>query len=265
MNGDGVHSLGTAVSVGAALLCVVVTLIETRRERAALGRLRLLFGVGVAKSPGAAWWTRGPALRTWGPVAAVALGVAVFVGGFAGCVTGLLAAYGMRRRQRRSRAAAGGHRRDRDAGRQLPLCADLLAACLAAGARPSDAAEAVGRSLGGPLGDGLIRVAAEVRLGGDPERCWERFGRLPAAKGLARCLARASHTGVAPVQEVARLAADYRAARGRSALARARRAGVLATAPLGLCFLPAFLLVGVIPVVMGLTAGILAGGSGQGP
>ncbi|MCM2420688.1 type II secretion system F family protein [Streptomyces sp. RKAG293] len=261
MTGDRVHSLGTAVSVGAAVLCVVVTVIEARRERAALGRLRLLFGVRVARRPAAAWWTRGPALRTWGPVAAVALGAAVFVGGIPGCVTGLLAAYGIRRWQRRSRTA-GGQDRDAGAGRQLPLCADLMAACLAAGARPGEAAEAVGRSLGGPLGDGLIRVAAELRLGGDPERCWERFGRLPAVKGLARCLSRASHSGVAPVDEVARLAADYRAARGRSALARARRAGVLATAPLGLCFLPAFLLVGVIPVVMGLAAGILAGGSG---
>ncbi|QNA74501.1 type II secretion system F family protein [Streptomyces sp. So13.3] len=261
MSGDRVHSLGTAVSVGAAVLCVAVTVIEARRERAALGRLRLLFGVRVAKNPGTAWWTRGPALRTWGPVAAVALGAAVFVGGIPGCVTGLLAAYGIRRWQRRARTA-GSHDRDVSAGRQLPLCADLMAACLAAGARPGEAAEAVGRSLGGPLGDGLIRVAAELRLGGDPEQCWERFGRLPAVKGLARCLARASHSGVAPVDEVARLAADYRAARGRSALARARRAGVLATAPLGLCFLPAFLLVGVVPVVMGLAAGILAGGSG---
>ncbi|MEU3464957.1 type II secretion system F family protein [Streptomyces sp. NPDC006733] len=264
MTGELVHSLGTAVSVGAAVLCAVVTVIEARRERAALGRLRLLFGARVAQSSAAAWWTRGPALRTWAPVAAAALGAAVFVGGLPGCAAGLLAACGIRHWQRRSRAA-GGRDRDRSAARQLPLCADLMAACLAAGARPSDAAEAVGRSLGGPLGGGLIRVAAEVRLGGDPERCWERFGRLPAAKGLARCLARASHSGVAPVDEVARLAADYRAARGRSALAGARRAGVLATAPLGLCFLPAFLLVGVVPVVLGLAAGILAGGSGQGP
>lgn len=264
MNAGGVRSLGAAVLVGAAVLCLVVTVIEARRERAALGRLRMLFGVRVAKRPGTAWRTRGPALRTWGPVAAVALGAAVFVGGLPGCVTGLLAAYGTRHWQRRSRAA-GGPSRDREAARHLPLCADLMAACLAAGARPGDAAQAVGHSLGGPLGDGLIRVAAEIRLGGDPERCWERFGRLPATKGLARCLARASHSGVAPVEEVARLAADYRAARGRSALARARRAGVLATAPLGLCFLPAFLLVGVVPVVLGLAEGILAGGSGQGP
>jgi hypothetical protein len=36
-----------------------------------------------------------------------------------------------------------------------------------------------------------------------------------------------------------------------------RRAGVLAAAPLGLCFLPAFVLVGVVPVVTGLAGSFL--------
>ncbi|NJA60175.1 translation initiation factor IF-2, partial [Streptomyces sp. NEAU-H3] len=38
----------------------------------------------------------------------------------------------------------------------------------------------------------------------------------------------------------------------RGATAAARRAGVLVTAPLGLCFLPAFLILGVAPVLLGL-------------
>jgi pilus assembly protein TadC len=129
-----------------------------------------------------------------------------------------------------------------------------MAACLAAGAGPREAADAVGRSLGGPLGDALTRIAAELRLGGDPAACWARLG----SHDLGRCLERASSTGIPPVGEVSRLAAAYRAERTRAAVARARRAGVLATAPLGLCFLPAFLLVGVAPVVMGLAGSILA-------
>jgi pilus assembly protein TadC len=132
-----------------------------------------------------------------------------------------------------------------------------MAACLASGAGPREAADAVGRSLSGPLGEALTRIAAELRLGGDPARCWGRFGPYD----LGRCMERACTTGVPPVDEVSRLAASYRTERGRVALARARRAGVLATAPLGLCFLPAFLLVGVAPVVMGLAGTILAGGS----
>jgi pilus assembly protein TadC len=151
---------------------------------------------------------------------------------------------------------------DLDAADGLPLCVDLMAACLAAGASPEEAAGAVGRSLGGPLGTALIRAQAELRLGAEPAQCWQRLGRLPAAREMGRCLARASMTGAAPVAEMSRLAADCRARRARSALGRARRAAVLATAPLGLCFLPAFLLVGVAPVVIGLAGTVLGGHTG---
>jgi hypothetical protein len=38
----------------------------------------------------------------------------------------------------------------------------------------------------------------------------------------------------------------------------ARRVGVLVVAPLGLAFLPAFVLLGIVPVVIGLAAPLLA-------
>ncbi|MGV9876332.1 type II secretion system F family protein, partial [Streptomyces cellulosae] len=56
------------------------------------------------------------------------------------------------------------------------------------------------------------------------------------------------------------LAAEARAEWSRSATARARRAAVLISAPVGLCFLPAFIAVGVLPVVIGLAGGVLEGG-----
>jgi len=71
---------------------------------------------------------------------------------------------------------------------------------------------------------------------------------------------RACRSGAPPVRQVAALAAECRAAEVRAKQARARRAGVLATAPLGLCFLPAFLLVGVVPLVIGMARTILAPG-----
>lgn len=61
---------------------------------------------------------------------------------------------------------------------------------------------------------------------------------------------------------VGRLATEARAERGRSATARARRAAVMVTVPVGLCFLPAFLAIGVLPVVIGLADGVLGGGGG---
>ncbi|MFJ6408269.1 type II secretion system F family protein [Streptomyces hydrogenans] len=166
---------------------------------------------------------------------------------------GVLAARWWLRRADASREAAA----EREAVRQLPLAADLLAACASAGAGPGEAAEAVGRSMGGPLGERLLRTAAELRLGGEPARVWARFGAIPGAEGLARCLERAGASGAPAADAVARHAAVLRASAARTATARARRAQVLISAPVGLCFLPAFLAVGVAPVVIGLARGLL--------
>ncbi|MFK8912377.1 type II secretion system F family protein [Streptomyces sp. YS-3] len=140
---------------------------------------------------------------------------------------------------------------------ELPLAADLLAACLSAGAGPREAAGAVGESLDGPVGRRLAQIAAELRLGGEPAEAWGRLGEIPGAAGLARCLERAASSGAPAAGPVGRVAERCRAERARTTAARARRAGVLITGPLGLCFLPAFLAAGVAPVVIGLAGGLL--------
>ncbi|MFI8368684.1 type II secretion system F family protein [Streptomyces sp. NPDC085466] len=185
-----------------------------------------------------------------------ALGAGVVLGWPAALAAGAGGALGARwwlRRTGASRVPAV----DREAVRQLPLAADLLAACASAGAGPGEAAEAVGRSIGGPLGERLLRTAAELRLGGEPAEVWGRFGAIPGAEGLARCMERAGVSGAPAADAVARHAAGLRAASARTATARARRAQVLISAPVGLCFLPAFLAVGVAPVVIGLASGLL--------
>jgi pilus assembly protein TadC len=250
-------------AVTAAVLAGALVLAEMRRGAGGVRRLRGALGAPRPPVKAAGAWRQrfGGPLRKWAPVIVAVLGAAVLVGGPLGALAGVAAGIATRTWLARRQRAADGSAADGDLDdrAELPLCADLMAACLAAGATPGEAAGAVGRCLGGPLGAALIRAQAELRLGGDPAECWDRFGRLPAARAMGRCLARASTTGVAPVAEMARLAADYRAVHARSALARARRAAVLATAPLGVCFLPAFLLVGVAPVVMGLAGTVLGG------
>ncbi|WP_405778360.1 type II secretion system F family protein [Streptomyces sp. NBC_00859] len=163
----------------------------------------------------------------------------------------------MRSWQRRRSPSGAEEGRAQEAARELPLAAELLAACIAAGAAPREAAEAVGESLGGPLGETLARTAAELRLGGDPASAWGRFGSVPGAASLAGCLERAASTGAPAADPVARIAAGLRAERARAAKDKAGRAGVLITGPVGLCFLPAFLAVGVVPVVIGLAGHLL--------
>ncbi|WP_394431970.1 type II secretion system F family protein [Streptomyces sp. SGAir0957] len=146
-----------------------------------------------------------------------------------------------------------------EAERQLPLMADLLAACLAAGAEPVGAARAIGESVGGPVGQAMARGAAQVRLGGEPAAAWRELTAIPGAGALVRLLERAGESGAPAAGPVARFAAECRAERGRRATAVARRAAVLITAPVGLCFLPAFLVIGVVPVVIGLAEGVMGG------
>ncbi|GAA2063218.1 hypothetical protein GCM10009801_06930 [Streptomyces albiaxialis] len=180
----------------------------------------------------------------------------VMLGGVWGWFLGAVGAYAAWRwlRGRTAERGRGGEAaaEARVAEAQLPLTADLMAACLAAGAGPGQAAEAVGRSVGGPLGTRLTRAATELRLGGEPEAVWGRFGAQPWSAGFARCLERAGTTGAPAVETVTRLADELRRQQARQAIGRARRASVLVTGPLGLCFLPAFLVVGVAPVVLGL-------------
>lgn len=249
--GEFGHGLGVMVAVAASVGWAACAVADRRRERRTRKRLAALLGAGSAggrRRACPAW------LRTWAaPVAAGAVGWAL-VGGVAGLLAGIAAGWGVRRWSAGRVPTAGD---EEEAVRQLPLAADLLAACASAGAGPGEAAEAVGRSLGGPLGERLARTAAELRLGGEPADVWRRFGEIPGAEGLARCLERAGSSGAPAAEAVSRHAADLRADRARKAAARAQRAQVLITAPVGLCFLPAFLAVGVAPVVIGLATGLL--------
>lgn len=143
----------------------------------------------------------------------------------------------------------------------LPLLLDLLAACLAGGAPPMEAATAVAAALPGPAGDRLHAAAAALAVGSPPAEAWSALAGGAAGDPLspaARALARAAEGGAPVAAAVSRVAADARVqarARGEQA---ARRVGVRVVAPLGLCFLPAFVLLGIVPVVAGLAGPLLA-------
>ncbi|MGX5188266.1 type II secretion system F family protein [Streptomyces avermitilis] len=262
MSAEVVHRLGV-VWGASALWWLARALAAARRERRMrrrLGVLLVLHGAPVRRR----FEARGT-VRRWLPAAGALCSGWVLVGGLGGMVVGLIAGAGVSwwRLRRESGSAVPAEEYDPAvAARQLPLAGDLLAACIAAGASPVTAAQAVGEALQGPLGERLATGAAEVRLGGEPADAWRRLASVPRAGALALLLERAGESGVPAAGPVGRLAAEARAEWGRTATARARRAGVLITAPVGLCFLPAFITVGVLPVVIGLAGGLLEGGSG---
>ena len=190
---------------------------------------------------------------------AVAVGVstAVVLGGRVGLVAGIGASVVLWWQLPRLAAATVAARLRREAV-DLPAGADLMAAALRAGAPPGHAAAMVGAALAGPVGARLARVGHALRLGESPEQAWAYLADLPGGERVARAAVRSADSGSALARALSRrLADELRAARAAAADAAARRAGVLVVLPLGLCFLPAFLLAGVVPVVIAVLDGVL--------
>jgi Flp pilus assembly protein TadB len=179
------------------------------------------------------------------------VGAAVVVGGRAGpvaAVVGATVAWVVV-----GRAEPPGARRAREeVRRDRPHLGDLRGATLRAGAAPGDGVAVVCAALPGAAADRLDGVSARLALGTDPVRVWESLAADPDLAPLGRTLGRAQATGAPVVASVARLADDL-ASRSRSDVEeRARSVGVKAALPLGLCLLPAFVLVGIVPLVAAL-------------
>ncbi|MGH3435756.1 MAG: type II secretion system F family protein [Sciscionella sp.] len=150
-------------------------------------------------------------------------------------------------------------RRD-DAGVALRLAStwDLLAACLRAGLPVPAAIRAVAVRAPGPADAALLRTADLLALGADPVAAWAPALDCEQTVALARGARRTARSGSALADMASALAISVRDAAGDAAEASSARAGVLITGPLGLCFLPAFLCLGVVPVVIGLASRLLA-------
>lgn len=137
---------------------------------------------------------------------------------------------------------------------------DLLAACLQAGLPVSGAVAAVAGSAPDPLRESLRRTADRLALGADPATAWDVTESEPATEALARMARRSARSGAALSSEMAELATQQRIEAEDRAVAAVEKAGVLIGGPLGLCFLPAFVCLGIVPVVIGLAGRVLGGG-----
>lgn len=179
------------------------------------------------------------------------LGVGLFIGGPAGLVAAPVAVVGAWVTLARSEPAAV--RREREAAaRELPHFVDLFSCALRSGAAPHAALAAVVQACPGPTAERLDGALARLRMGVDPALVWGGMSDDDVLSALGRTLARAESSGSSVADAVERLADELE----RTCLAavedRARAVGVKAAVPLGLCLLPAFLLIGIVPTVAGL-------------
>jgi Flp pilus assembly protein TadB len=236
------------VSVLAGLLVYLSVFIA--QPRSTLGRLAPPPHSPRAKRGTASWRA---ALRTSHAQVAACVGgcgaggwaVHGTVGAAAGLVGGAAVAWWIRRLE-----PAEVTRTRRQVSRALPLAVDLLAACVSAGQPVHLSLETVTAAVGGPLADRLSPVCARLSLGADPVTAWRLVAGDPQLAALSRTMVRALDSGAPIASGLGRLAEDVRRTAHSDRQMAARTVGVRAAGPLALCFLPAFMLIGVVPAIV---------------
>lgn len=146
-------------------------------------------------------------------------------------------------------------------GPDVALVCDLVAAAVGAGLPPGRALEAALDALAaeGFAEDAVLRRAA-VRLswGADPDEFAAVLAGCGAWDDLAETLLLSARTGAPAATLLSSAAASRRARRRWEVEAAAGRLAARLVLPLGLCTLPAFLLLGVVPVVLTLAGQVLS-------
>ena len=86
---------------------------------------------------------------------------------------------------------------------------------------------------------------------------WDALRNLPETGRLADAVSRTVDSGAAVARALERLADALRTTGSARVESAAQRLGVLLVLPLGLCFLPAFVFAGIVPVIVAVLGGVL--------
>ncbi|MBO1267615.1 type II secretion system F family protein [Arthrobacter cavernae] len=152
-----------------------------------------------------------------------------------------------------SQDARGGHR---DGLRDTAMMLELIAAMLDAGAGIGRALELIAACAAPPVSRSLRPVVAALAIGADWETAWRSSAAQTAeVLRLKDALAFAALTGAPSAAILYAQAARDRREQFRSAEKKAAALGVKLVIPLGLCSLPAFLCLGVVPVLIAMLPG----------
>jgi Flp pilus assembly protein TadB len=140
--------------------------------------------------------------------------------------------------------------------RSVALALDLAAAGLHSGRPVGEALAAAAPAADREVASALLGVAGLLRLGADPGQAWGSLTSGPLAP-VAATAVRSAESGIRLAAAFERLAAEIRAEVAARAAVRAHRAGVTSMAPLAACFLPSFVCLGIVPVVVGIARSAL--------
>lgn len=137
--------------------------------------------------------------------------------------------------------------------RNVPMILELVAAMLDSGAGLGRSLELIAGCASPQLSRSLRTVVAALDIGTDWETAWRSSGQKCAeAHKLKDSLAFAALTGAPSSAILYAQAARLRREQFRKAEKRAAALGVKLVIPLGLCSLPAFICLGVVPVLLAM-------------
>jgi len=140
-----------------------------------------------------------------------------------------------------------------DGLRDTAMMLELVAAMLDAGSGIGRSLELVAASASKDYSNALRPVVSALAIGADWETAWRSSEvRLPEILELRDALGFAAMTGAPSSAILYAQAARLRRERFRAAEKRAASLGVKLVIPLGLCSLPAFICLGVVPVLLAL-------------
>lgn len=194
-----------------------------------------------------------PVLRTIGSVGA-GVAVALFLGGAGGILLSLpavLVAW------RLLSTTPNEDRLERlQVARGLPDAVALISALLRTGLADGRVLRVVGLGIPGPLGRRLVSIGRARELGQSVAEAWAQLADWPETAPLADAMVRSADSGAPVADLLDRVAIDARRDYHTAAQKAARSVGVRVVLPLGLCYLPSFLLLAVIPLVASLLADV---------
>jgi pilus assembly protein TadC len=187
--------------------------------------------------------------RRWILAAAIGFGALFGIGGWFGAVVGATAAAAIVVTARRPARAAVA------VPDTVAVVVELLAGCLDAGLTMPDSLEAASVAGDPVTNEACLAAAAALRRGAPAAEAWHVWMADPWLQPVARSTARTTQSGASVADELRRVAARIRSRRQARLQQRVQQASVWVVVPLGLFFLPAFVLVAVVPVIVGLFSG----------
>ncbi|SDD10289.1 type II secretion system F family protein [Auraticoccus monumenti] len=150
------------------------------------------------------------------------------------------------------------HRRRREALLAAwPQTWELLACCVETGLPLSHACRAVAELPDNPAAEVLAGVVARIDVGMGQEEALLELREDPVVGRVVADLARGLRSGTGMTELLVEHAAEAREVHHAALQSAAKAVGVRSVLPLMLCYLPAFFLIGIVPVIGGAVAALL--------